>query len=110
MKLKVDGAPPAQQQPPGHVVVVVLVVVVVVVAGHGYTIALAASAWARMFVPRARRFGSVRHAWVHFPEPVSFTMAALYFWSADLPFTGSFSSQRFSSKSLPPKSESASLM
>src|SRR5438876_1075878 len=62
-----------------------------------------------MLVPSARRLGSDRHDCAHFPDAVSFTMAALNFWSADLPFTGSFSSQTFSSKSLPPKSESASL-
>src|SRR5438552_2278975 len=63
-----------------------------------------------MLDPSMRRFVSDRHDCVHFPEPVSFAIAALYFSSADLCFTGSFSSQRFSSKSLPPKSASASLM
>ena len=41
---------------------------------------------------------------------VSLVMAALYFCNAALPFAGSFSSHTFSSKSFPPKSESASLM
>ena len=89
----------------------VLVVVVVVVPGHGYTIWLAASAWARMFAPRVVRFPDVRHVFaLQVPLPVSLVMAALYFCNADLPFTGSFSSHTFSSKSLAPKSESANLM
>src|SRR5438067_217407 len=41
---------------------------------------------------------------------VSLVMAALYFCNAALPFAGSFSSHTFSSKSLAPKSESASLL
>src|SRR5439155_16335806 len=62
-----------------------------------------------MFVPRAVRFPADRHDCVQMALPVSLVMAALYFCNADLPFTGSFSSHTFSSKSFTPKSESASL-
>src|SRR5439155_11800443 len=50
-----------------------------------------------------------RHDCVQMALPVSLVMAALYFCNAALPFTGSFSSHTFSSKSFTPKSESASL-
>src|SRR2546428_234762 len=72
--------------------------------------ALAASTWPRMFDPRAARLVGDRQPRAQMPLPSSFAIAAAYFCSAALPFAGSFSSQAFSSKSFPPKYESAILM
>ncbi|TMA64303.1 MAG: hypothetical protein E6J69_15540 [Deltaproteobacteria bacterium] len=56
------------------------------------------------------RFAGDRHGCEQIPLVVSLVMAALYFSTADLCFTGSFSSHTFSSKSLPAKNWSAILM
>src|SRR2546426_244100 len=63
-----------------------------------------------MFVPTASRFDSDRQPCVQMPLPVSLVIAVLYFCNAALPPTPAFSSHWFSSKSLPPKNESAILV